>query len=223
MNADVHSHVTRQGHDIHLSVVHKSFGQRCLKFRSGKLWNGLQYLVPTCLGFHRFKQIIKHKMLLYLHLKNEQIAQLTCIEDYIDRHCRFLFSAVPTPWRFSPVIFHDSNRKIASANLLLGMGDTFWHMWHHLDDVTWHMPLSCCRDCIGFQLTTVFDKKSRASPTRFSTSSSQHTYNLYSLGTFHHVLCDQASRYNWSFQEPTPESEPEPSVWQHQPSGTVFL
>jgi hypothetical protein len=68
MNADVHSHVTRQGHEIHLSVVHKSFGQRCLKFRSGKLWNGLPYLLQTCLGFHRFRQIIKHRMLLYLHL-----------------------------------------------------------------------------------------------------------------------------------------------------------
>ena len=27
--------------------------------------------------------------------------------------------------------------KIASGYLLLGMGDTFWHMWHHLDAVTW--------------------------------------------------------------------------------------
>ena len=51
---------------------------------------------------------------------------------------------------------------------------------------------------------------------------SQHTYNHYSPDTFPHVLCDQANRCNCSFQERTPESEPEPSVWQHQPSGTVF-
>ena len=47
--------------------------------------------------------------------------------------------------------------------------------------------------------------------------------NYYSPDTFHHVLCDQANRCNRSFQETNPESEPEPSVWQHQPSGTVFL
>ena len=29
--------------------------------------------------------------------------------------------------------------KIASVYLLLGIEDTFWHMWHHLDAVTWHM------------------------------------------------------------------------------------
>ena len=29
--------------------------------------------------------------------------------------------------------------KIASSYLLLGMGNTFCHMWHYLDAVTWHM------------------------------------------------------------------------------------
>ena len=44
------------------------------------------------------------------------------------------------PWRFSPVTFlMIPIAKIASAYLLLEMGDTFWHMWHHLDAVTWHM------------------------------------------------------------------------------------
>ena len=44
------------------------------------------------------------------------------------------------PWRFSPVTFlMIPIAKIASSYLLLGMGDTFWHMWHHLDAVTWHM------------------------------------------------------------------------------------
>ena len=47
---------------------------------------------------------------------------------------------IPPPWRFSPVTFlMIPIAKIASAYLLLGMGDTFWHMWHHLDAVTWHM------------------------------------------------------------------------------------
>ena len=47
---------------------------------------------------------------------------------------------VPPPWRFSPVTFlMIPTAKIASSYLILGMGDTFWHMWHHLDAVTWHM------------------------------------------------------------------------------------
>ena len=45
-----------------------------------------------------------------------------------------------TPWRFSPVTFlMIPTAKIASSYLLLGMRDTFWHMWHHLDAVTEHM------------------------------------------------------------------------------------
>ena len=28
--------------------------------------------------------------------------------------------------------------KVVSSYLLLEMRDTFWHMWHHLDAVTWH-------------------------------------------------------------------------------------
>ena len=44
------------------------------------------------------------------------------------------------PWRFSPVTFlMIPTAKIASSYLILGMRDTFWHMWHHLDAVTWHM------------------------------------------------------------------------------------
>ena len=47
---------------------------------------------------------------------------------------------IPPPWRFSPVTFFMIPiAKIASTYLLLGMGDTFWHMWHHLDAATWHM------------------------------------------------------------------------------------
>ena len=43
-------------------------------------------------------------------------------------------------WRFSPVTFlMIPIAKIASSYLLLEMGDTFWHMWHHLDAVTWHV------------------------------------------------------------------------------------
>ena len=29
--------------------------------------------------------------------------------------------------------------KLASSYLLLGLGETFRHMWHHLDAVTWHV------------------------------------------------------------------------------------
>ena len=44
------------------------------------------------------------------------------------------------PWRFSPITFlMIPTGKIASVYLLLGIEDTFWHMWHHLDAVTWHM------------------------------------------------------------------------------------
>ena len=44
------------------------------------------------------------------------------------------------PLAFFPVTFlMIPTAEIASAYLLLGMGDTFWHMWHHLDAVTWHM------------------------------------------------------------------------------------
>ena len=47
---------------------------------------------------------------------------------------------IPPLLAFSPVTFlMIPIAKIASAYLLLGMGDTFWHMWHHLDAVTWHM------------------------------------------------------------------------------------
>ena len=47
---------------------------------------------------------------------------------------------VPPPWRFFPVTsLMIPIAKIASSYLLPGMGDTFWHMWHHLDAVTWHM------------------------------------------------------------------------------------
>ena len=47
---------------------------------------------------------------------------------------------VPPPWRFSPITFlMIPTGKIASVYLLLGIEDTFWHMWHHLDAVTWHM------------------------------------------------------------------------------------
>ena len=47
---------------------------------------------------------------------------------------------IPPPGVFSPVTFlMIPIAKIASSYLLLGMGDTFWHMWHHLDAVTWHM------------------------------------------------------------------------------------
>ena len=46
----------------------------------------------------------------------------------------------PPPLAFFPCnFFMIPIAKIASAYLLLGMGDTFWHMWHHLDAVTWHM------------------------------------------------------------------------------------
>ena len=35
-------------------------------------------------------------------------------------------------------VFMISIAKIASTYLLLGMEDTFWHMWHHLDaDTSW--------------------------------------------------------------------------------------
>ena len=45
-----------------------------------------------------------------------------------------------TLWRFSPATFlMIPITKIASSYLLLGIRDTFWHMWHHLDAVTWHM------------------------------------------------------------------------------------
>ena len=41
---------------------------------------------------------------------------------------------------FSPITFlMIPTGKIASVYLLLGIEDTFWHMWHHLDAVTWHM------------------------------------------------------------------------------------
>ena len=44
------------------------------------------------------------------------------------------------PCRFSPVTFlMIPIAKIALSYLSLGMGDTFWHIWHHLDAVTWHM------------------------------------------------------------------------------------
>ena len=44
------------------------------------------------------------------------------------------------PWRFSPITFLViPTGKIASVYLILGIEDTFWHMWHHLDAVTWHM------------------------------------------------------------------------------------
>ena len=47
---------------------------------------------------------------------------------------------VPPPWRFSPITFlMIPTGKIALVYLLLGIEDTFWYMWHHLDAVTWHM------------------------------------------------------------------------------------
>ena len=50
---------------------------------------------------------------------------------------------VPPLWRFSPVTFLMSTiAKVASSHLLLRMGDTYWHMLHHLDAVTWHSHMT---------------------------------------------------------------------------------
>ena len=71
---------------------------------------------------------------------------------------------IPPPWRFSPVTFlMIPTAKIASLYLILGMGDTFWHMWHHLDAVTWHMSwrhmymtvvkIHCFYHCLLIEIT----------------------------------------------------------------------
>ena len=39
-------------------------------------------------------------------------------------------------WRFSPITFLI---QLDFSVSVTGIEDTFWHMWHHLDAVTWHM------------------------------------------------------------------------------------
>ena len=83
------------------------------------------------------RSYLKFKLFRTLHLTSTWIFRTYVYWTFNPRTPRGVDA---TPLAFFPCnFFMIQIAKIASAYLLLGMGDTFWHMWRHLDAVTWHM------------------------------------------------------------------------------------